>query len=517
MFRKLVSNLSFSPALVGQIAFYAKRLKKEENTRRLGLLFTVFALIIQAFVVFAPPTSANSADSNDMCPGITRDNDGVKKIKACYNNNTRHYRDIMDYFGISKAELWKALDNSGSWRYTTTYKNWYTFGHDERSVDVKNYSSAVAGKLYARKWKNTIQTRQWGWKGKQGDTEFIILADCGNLSLKRLLNPSAKCVSLVASKTDITVGDSITLTATSSTDDGAEIAQYNFTQTGPGSDNAAATVKTNEETAQWKRTLSNSGTYNFNVSIDTTDAKDNITSKSCVAEVVVAAKPQEKCPYNPNLAINDPRCKQDCTTNPELPGCAPDLQITKKAANQTQNNVDATTVKARSGDVIVYTITITNKGKTAGKVALDDILSDSLEYAQLTEFGGGSYDKTTNNLSWGTIVVQPGTTTTRQFVMTVYNPIPAMAKNQGSPDSYDCVMSNVVRKDGEGIIKIPVECPVVKEVVEQTVEQLPHTGPTENMIFAGLLLAVVSYFYARTRLMRKEVRLIRRDLNAGTI
>jgi hypothetical protein len=51
MFRKLVSNLSFSPALVGQIAFYAKRLKKEETTRRLGLLFTVFALIIQAFVV----------------------------------------------------------------------------------------------------------------------------------------------------------------------------------------------------------------------------------------------------------------------------------------------------------------------------------------------------------------------------------------------------------------------------------------------------------------------------------
>ena len=74
-----------------------------------------------------------------------------------------------------------------------------------------------------------------------------------------------------------------------------------------------------------------------------------------------------------------------------------------------------------------------------------------------------------------------------------------------------------MRKDGEGMINIPVECPVTKQVVEQTVQQLPHTGPTENMIFAGLLLAVASYFYARTRLMRKEVRLIRRDLNAGTI
>lgn len=519
MFRKLVSNLGFSPALVGQLAFYAKRLKKEESTRRLGLLFTVFALIIQSFVVFAPPTSANDKDTNDMCPGVSRDSDGVNKIKSCYNNNTRHYQDVLNYFGISKGELWKALDN-GAWRYTTTYKNWYTFGHDNTSSDVKNYSSAVAGKLYARKWKNTITTRQWGWKGstdKNDGTEFIILADCGNLALKRLLNPSAKCVSLTASKSDISLGDSITLTAKSAVDDGAEIAKYDFTQEGPSGDNAKASVKTDAETAQWNRTLSNAGTYKFTVNIDTTNNKDNITSKSCVEQVVVAAKPQEKCPYNSALLVGDPKCKPDCKTNPQLAGCAPDIEITKTAVNRSQNDIDATKKKASAGDVIVYTITIKNKGKTTGTVALDDVLSDSLEYSQLTETGGGSYDISTKNLSWGTLAIQPSTTTTRQFVMTVYNPIPAMARNQGSPSSYDCVMSNVVRKDGEGIIKIPVDCPVVKEVVEQTVSELPHTGPTENLIFAGLLLAGVSYFYARVRLMKKEVRLIRRDLNAGTI
>jgi len=518
MFRKLVSNLGFSPALVGQLAFYAKRLKKEETTRRLGLLFTVFALIIQAFVVFAPPTSANSADSNDMCPGVTRDSDGARKIKACYNNNTRNFKDTMTYFGISKSELWKALDKGGAWRYTTTYKNWYTFGHESRSSDVKNYSSAVAGKLYARKWKNTIQTRQWGWKGQSGETEFIILADCGNLALKRLLKPSAKCVSLTASKHDIAVGDSIVLTAKSATDDGAEISGYDFQQDGPGANDAKASVKTSDESTTWQRTLPTAGTYNFTVNIDTTNNKDNITAKSCVEVVTVATKPQEpKCPYNPALPVDDVRCKPDCTTNPELPGCAPDIEITKTAVNRTQNDIDATTKKANAGDVIVYTITIKNTGKTAGTVALDDVLADSLEYSQLTEVGGGSYDSTTQALSWGSLTIQPGTTTTRQFVMTIYNPIPAMARNHGSPDSYDCVMSNVVRKDGEGMIKVPVDCPVVKEVVEQTVTQLPHTGPTENMVFAGLLLTVVSYFYARTRLMRKEVRLIRRDVNVGTI
>lgn len=515
MFRKLVSNLGFSPALVGQVAFYAKRLKKEENTRRLGLLFTVFALIIQSFVVFAPPTSANDKNSNDMCPGISRDSDGVAKIKSCYNNNTRHYRDIMEYFSISKKELWSALDN-GAWRYTTDYKNWYTFGHDETGSDVKNYSSAVAGKLYARKWKNTIHTRQYGWKGKSGETDFIILADCGNLALKRLLNPTAKCVSLTASKQDINLGDSITLTAKSAVDDGAEIAKYDFSQAGPSGDNASTSVKTNSETATWTRTLSHAGNYKFTVNIDTTNNKDNITSRSCVTEVIVA-QPQAKCPYNPAILASSPDCKQTCTTNPELSGCAPDIEITKKATNRSQNDVDATTKTAHAGDIILYTITITNNGKTAGTVALDDILTDSLEYSQLTEMGGGTYNATNKSLNWGSLTIQPGATTTRQFVMTVYNPIPAMAQNQGTATSYDCIMSNVVRKDGEGMINIPVECPVTKQVVEQTVQQLPHTGPTENMIFAGLLLAVASYFYARTRLMRKEVRLIRRDLNAGTI
>ncbi len=518
MFRKLVSNLGFSPALVGQLAFYAKRLRKEETTRRLGLLFTVFALVIQAFVVFAPPTSANSADDNDMCPGVTRDAAGARKIKDCYNNNTRHYRDIMNYFGISKSALWDALSDNGGWRYTTTYGEWYTFGHNPRSSDVKNYSSAVAGKLYARKWKNTIHTRQWGWKGNTGDVQFIILADCGNLALKRLLNPVAKCTSLTASKHDITLGDSITLTAKSFVDDGAEIAGYNFTQNGPESDNATATIKTNANTAEWRRTLTNAGVYKFTVTINTTNNKDSVTAPTCAETVVVASAPQEpKCPYNQSLPVDDIRCKPDCTTNPQMAECTPDITLTKKAINRTQNDIDATTKKANAGDVIVYTISATNQGKTVGTVALDDVLSDSLEYSQLTEVGSGTFDQATSALSWGTLTLQPGATTTRQFVMTVYNPIPAMAQNHGSPDSYDCVMSNVIRKDGEGMIKVPVDCPVVKEVVEQTVDQLPHTGPTENIIFAGTLLAVVSYFYARARLMRKEVRLIRRDLNVGTI
>jgi hypothetical protein len=87
-----------------------------------------------------------------------------------------------------------------------------------------------------------------------------------------------------------------------------------------------------------------------------------------------------------------------------------------------------------------------------------------------------------------------------------------MAQGVSDTTSYDCTIVNVYGND----VTVKVDCPAPK-VVEQTVNQLPHTGPTENMIFAGIVLAVVVYFYARSKQLNKEVRLIRRDFNAGLI
>ena len=66
-------------------------------------------------------------------------------------------------------------------------------------------------------------------------------------------------------------------------------------------------------------------------------------------------------------------------------------------------------------------------------------------------------------------------------------------------------------------LTVAVSCPVEKQVAEQLVKELPHTGPRENMIFAGSLLAIVVYFWARSRQLGQEVRLIRRDVHAGAI
>jgi LPXTG-motif cell wall-anchored protein len=65
-------------------------------------------------------------------------------------------------------------------------------------------------------------------------------------------------------------------------------------------------------------------------------------------------------------------------------------------------------------------------------------------------------------------------------------------------------------------VMINVNCPTIK-VVEQTVTELPKTGAGANIAFGASLLAVVTYFYTRSRQTGKEVKLIRRDFNTGTI
>ena len=715
MFKKLVSNLPFSPSLVGQLGFYARRLKKEEALRRLGLIFTAFALIIQSVAVFNPPESANAANATDMCPGVTANAAGAKKIKDCYNNNTRHYKDILTFFGITKDKLWKALDGKLSFRSTSTYKSWYTFGHVRRNSNDKDYSGQVPGNLYGRIWN--MKNGQYGWSGNQGDTDFLVLSGCGNLVLKRLLNPSAKCVSLTASKQELTAGDSVTLTAKASTSDGAGITKYNFTQTGPAA--ASGAVATSNKSATWKSTLSKAGTYKFSASVNSS-VGNNITSNGCTATVVVKEKvvpkavcedltviptsgkrgttfkitgkasvsggasikqynftakgpanyswsnpttgttstwsltpekagtygasvsvdtslgavtapacnasftvtevlnpsaeckllsveqlsrtqyklsatastadgatvsgyshvvkdaagktvkqsgkisnnswtvelpdntsltesakytaivtvhtslgdktseecqkpisipPLEKCEYNPELPVGHPDCKPaDCETNPEMEGCGPEIELIKTAINKTQNGQDATTVTADGGDVIAYIITITNHGKSAGSIQLDDMLVDTLDYATVTDTGGANFDETTKTLSWGEVTVDGGASTTRTFVVTVNNPVPSTAQNHGTPESYDCVMTNAIAENEDAAVSIPVNCPVVKEVVEQTIiKQLPATGAGDNILFGGIVAAIVVFFYARSRQLGKEVRLVRREFNAGTL
>lgn len=400
MFRNIVSRLSFSPALVGQLSFYAGRLRKEQATRRLGLLFTALALVVQSLVVFQAPEAANAASSNDMVYGGlgAGSNRSLANFMVPYDNNTNNLRDQMNAFGITREEI--ANTQYGTFKPT----GYYSWGNEARSFDagsmpIKNADRTIVGTLHGRPmlkmYKSTTNimayighSQRVGW--------FAIMIACGNLVTTHIPDP-----------------------------------------------------------------------------------------------IPDPPKPETK-----------PEPKPD-------PG---HLVLSKAARNITQGNLDATKQVARADDRITYTLTVKNDGGSPIETNFSDHLGDVLEYSTLVDNGGGTFDKEASTLSWPATTLDANKSESRTYTVKLLSSTPATPVGISDRTSYDCVMDNVF---GNGV-SIPVSCAPPK-VVEQVVEELPQTGPTENMVFAGVLLAVVTFFYYRSKQMNKEVRLIRRDLNAGAL
>lgn len=533
MFRKLVSNLPFSPALVGQLGFYARRLKKEETTRRLGLMFTALALVVQSFAVFSPPEAANAANASDLIYG------GIStkaQLLAAYDNSARGNGDIKqiyDYVGITREEIVNTTEGTvNSHEKGTGAGAWLSWGrvhrfsaaqgevqHNANGVTVysrPNYLFATTA--YSQKYGIT-QAAFRGYSAKIG--EFAIIKNCGNIMTTKIPttppptpppapSPESRCVLLQAKRIERT---KYSLTAAAQTTDGATISAYTFTV--KDASGAVVATKKISTTAQSADSgvieLKTVGTYNASVSVTTSVGERSATS--CATSITVA--PADKCVYNGSLTVEDKEC-QPCPENTTLwykdADCAPKVASGKEATNLTQGNTKAETVTANAGDRIEYVVSLYNVGKVPATLDFKEELSDVLEYSTLQDNGGGALDSQSKVLSWGSVTLNPGEKKTRIFVISMLNEIPSTPRGSSELSSYDCVMTNAFGNT----ISINVNCSGPK-IVEQVVSELPSTGPGENMLFAGIVGAVVTYFYARSRQMNKEVKLIRKEFNMGTI
>jgi len=422
MFKKIVSNLSFSPALIGQLSFYAKRLKNEEVTRRTAVVFMILAIIVQSMAVFQPPESANASSANDLITGGLHGS--LNNFMVPYDANSRHLKDIMNYAGITRNEILNA-------KYTTWTvgegKSWgmlpkFSYAQGERQHNIPDATGKIVTTVYSRPLKlwTSPTSKVSGWVGQSARLGwFAIMNSCGNLVTINTVPPPPPPAPLVM------------------------------------------------------------------------------------------------CEFNPVLRADDENCKP-CPGNDSLwindPACIPNINRSKAATNISQAFNNAGSTVAKAGDRISYTITIENTGLNSETLKIEDNLSDTLEYAKLIDAGGGTLDKETGILSWPDITLEPNQKQTRTFVVSVLSSIPATPQGLSDETSYDCVMLNTFGSS----TSIAVDCPTPK-VVERTVKELPTTGPTENMIFAGVVLSIIAYFYARTKQLNKEVRLVRKDAIAGMI
>ena len=520
MFKKIVSQLSFSPALVGQLGFYAKRLRKEQATRRLGLIFVALALVVQALVVFQPPEAANASNNNDFIPGGL----GLGSARSLnnflgpYDRNERHLQDIFNYFGITRAEITATTFS----HFTVGAKKSYGFenraGSTAISITNANYQPVTT--IYGRPLTimgNPANDEIYAYIGHSSKIGwFAIMQACGNLVTD--VFPTAPTpptpANIVANKTAINTSQG-NIDASKTTAKVNDKITYTVTAQNTGGTAKTVDIKDNlRDVLSFSKLLDKGGgtfdtsTMNLTWPSVPLGPGGKVTHSYTVQMNSSLQTTKTNCSMDNAFMGKDVHIPVGCTTPPA------NIIFSKTAVNVTQGNIDATKATAKEKDHLTFTLTAKNTGGTAKDVVFEDNIGDALEYAKLTDNGGGTYNATTRKLSWPSVTLKPGDQQIRTFSMQILDTIPATPQGVSDPSSYDCRIENAFYTAS---VIIPVTCTTPPKVVETVVTQLPHTGPGENILFAGIVLAIVVFFYLRSRQLGTEVRLIRRDLNGGAI
>lgn len=523
MFRKLVSNIAFSPALVGQLGFYARRLRKEEATRRAGLIFIALSLIVQSFAVFSPPESANAANADNIIYSGIRNKEDLLAIydRGSDSAGRNDIKEIYAQFGITRADIERM--HVGSYNTGDFNGQIKSVGRSDAGVSyrypvkVANSSTTVyTGGFTGTHGKSWPMPALIGTRSVDG-AWFAITLDCGNpvyvVPPPPVKQPAAACTSLNVISLN---RNSIRMNAKTTATDGATIAGYTYVIK-----NSKGVVVLNKHVAtpQPDSSLDFAALKDdsYTVQVTTSTSLGEKSGGDCVQNLTVS--PEPRCVLNTALGESSPECKP-CPSDGKLwykdKNCIATFTLTKSVRNITQSLADATNTQAKPGDQLQYTLKVTNTGKDTGTYTMTDSLADVLEYATVVNLGDGKI--TTQGAAtpavavWPSINVKVGETVEKVIVVKIKDAIPAMATHLSNPQSYNCKITNTFGNT----LNVSVECPPEK-VVEQTIAELPHTGATENMIFSAIVIAIAVYFYARSRQTSTEIRLIRRDLNAGAI
>jgi len=261
-------------------------------------------------------------------------------------------------------------------------------------------------------------------------------------------------------------------------------------------DSTSKTITTDLRAGTTDHQYTKAGTYTTKVdivvSVRTATGKVNKTIHCQTNVTVTDTPPTKPC--------------EDFQSSDNLEVC---LTPHKTAKNTTQGIANANNTTVKAGDVIEYTLSVTNIGKVkVPGFIFRESLSDVLDYADVVDLHGGKMDSH-QIVTWPAIDVKSKQTVQKLITVKIKNPIPSTPVSSSDPGHFNCVMTNVY---GDTInLKLSPNAVCVAEAVNRT---LPNTGPGTSVIAVVSLTIIVGYFFARSRLLSEEVDLVRSDYAA---
>ena len=434
-----------------------------------------------------------------------------------YDRNERHLKDIMNYFGITREEITATQFT----QFTVGSKK--SYGYENRAgsttIPITDSSFNQVTTIYGRPltiWGNAPTAKMWGYVGHSSKIGwFAIIQVCGNLVTDvypTAPTPPPPPAKIETSKSALNVTQNIDATKTAAKVNNKITYTVNARNTGGTAKTVDMSDNLTDVLKYAKLTDNGGGTFNATTKMLSWPSVNlgpgaSVTHKYTVQMNSSLVSTTTDCSMRNNFTDKIVTVPVGCTTPPAK------IETTKTATNISQGNVDASTVTAKENDRITFTMGVTNTGGTAKTFLFEDHIGDTLEYAKLIDNGGATYDEANRLLKWPEISLNPGEKQVRTFSVQILSTIPATPAGISDPSSYDCKIENAFYTSS---VTFPVTCPTPK-VIEQVVPELPQTGPRENMLFAGIVLAIVTFFYFRSRQLSTEVRLVRRDVNGGAI
>lgn len=460
MFKKLLSNLPYNPSLIGQVAFYAKRMNQESRIRRTGFVFVLLAMLVQMFAVVSPPQPTLAESSNDIIRGGFKTKD--QAVLMCLDSQ-RDFNKILAYYGLNCTDVKNAVTSqyirSNAADYHSLGRNPVANPSPRNGKNWLIYKVSIPGShtnpLYMKDlqyWDSGAYSTYKVLKITKGSRTVYIMYDCGNIVTIGKYSPPAPPPPPPPTVTDKCPNKPGTQTSTTQCD-----------------------VCPNRTGTQY-------------------------TLAECDA-----------CPNLPGTQ-NTPNCYPcpEARTDDSATAC---LEFDKSASNDTEKFADANGTQAKAGDVITYKLSVKNTGLvTVRDFVVEENMNDVLEYARITDLHGGNIDSN-GVVSWPAIDITPGQTIDRLITVKVKNPIPQTPASASDPGSFDLMMTNVFY--GKSVnIKLP---PNIIKITERTVTTLPQTGPGESIAVGFVLITIMGYFFARSRLMATELSIVKDDYTGGGI
>jgi uncharacterized repeat protein (TIGR01451 family) len=538
MFKKLLSNLPFNPSLIGQVSFYAHRLHKEERLRKIGIIMVILSVLIQMFAVISPPEPTLAESNNDIVRGGFTSRDQALWYCAA---NTGNFKTILQHYGVSCDLLAKA--STRTVRSTDYNKKLHSMGRisygqriartnkptNEYPVDI-----AGAGRFYMR--------NMWAWDSGAYSTykvlqvtnphgqTIMIMYSCGNIvTIDRYVPPppppppaptkTVVCSNIimnVRSGSKVKKGTVIEARgqATGRNLSPGELADMDYYLVNASNNKRLESRQARgipfkggvaQDSVPRKFKLNNPGRYHIKLAVkyDLNGVKKNASgneSGDCVKLVTVEADKPVAQPDPPKPQYSCPEAEG----NDEITAC---LEFQKTASNVTQSIEDADGTTANAGDTITYRLIVRNTGtQTVPKFVIEENLSDVLQYSDIVSLDGGKLDDSQTAV-WPAIDIGAKKTVEKKITVKVKDPIPQTPISASDPGAFDLVMTNVFYEDQVDIM-LP---PSVIKTTEQVVTTLPETGAGTNIAIAFSLTVMASYFFARTRLLSKEIEIVRSD------